>query len=155
MNGLRVRDSSAWDEAGIRAFFSEQRIPLRLACRGRDGRPLVCSLWYLFEGGQLWCATHRDSAIIGLLREDAGCGFEVATNDPPYRGVRGQCDVSLVPDRGAKILARLIDRYLGSDESPLARWLLSRADAEIALALDPDWITAWDFTERMQQPGSR
>jgi hypothetical protein len=55
----------------------------------------------------------------------------------------------LVPAEGAQRLGELIDRYLGDRDSDLARWLLSRADGEVAIRLRPRWITSWDFSARM------
>ncbi|MDJ0865561.1 MAG: pyridoxamine 5'-phosphate oxidase family protein [Myxococcota bacterium] len=146
---LPIRRSSALSGREVEAFLDTQRLPMRLACHGADGFPLVVSLWFLFEDGCLWAATHEGAALAKRLRADARCAFEVATNEPPYRGVRGQGIVSLSPQGGA-LLGRLIDRYLGSRDSRLARWLLARADGELALRIEPRWISAWDYTERMR-----
>ena len=48
------------------------------------------------------------------------------------------------------MLGRLIDRYLGDRKSRLARWLLGRAEEELAIRIEPRWISAWDYTERMR-----
>ena len=52
--------------------------------------------------------------------------------------------------RGEEILCRLLDRYLGSRETPLARWLLSRASQEVAIRIEPERLTSWDFSRRMR-----
>ena len=70
-------------------------------------------------------------------------------NEPPYRGVRGQGRAHLLPEAGAARLEVLLDRYLGDRESNLARWLLSRAEDEVAIRIEPSWLTAWDFSARM------
>ncbi len=67
----------------------------------------------------------------------------------PYRGVRGQGEATLDDDRGEEILRKLVERYLPDPESSFAVWLLGRADREVAIRIDPVWVTAWDFADRM------
>ena len=149
MSTLPVRPSSAWDAAGIERFLSAALIPLRLAVNGPGQMPLVCSLWFVYEEGRLYCATRPDAQVARCLRTRSGCGFEVAVNEMPYHGVRGQAQARLDAAQGAQWLDRLVDRYRGSRESPLARWLLGRAEDEVAIVLEPEWITAWDYRRRM------
>lgn len=150
MSTLPVRASSAWDAAGIEGFLATALIPLRLAVTGPNEAPLVCSLWFVFEDGRLYCATRPDAQVARCLRTRSRCGFEVAVNEMPYHGVRGQAQARLDPVQGGQWLGRLVDRYLGSRDSSLARWLLSRAEDEVAIVLEPEWITAWDYRRRMR-----
>jgi len=145
---LPVRAKSAWDAARIERFVAEMRIPIRIAV-SNDGGPVICSLWFTYADGAFYCATRPDAWIVRCLRADPRAGFEIAVNEMPYRGVRGQANVRLDPEYGAALLGLLIDRYLGRRDLPLARWLLGRADDEVMLMLVPDWITAWDYSQRM------
>jgi hypothetical protein len=86
---------------------------------------------------------------LAALRETPKCGFEVAGNGPPYFGIRGQADVTIDRRRGASLLDELLHRYDIRSDSRLARWLVSRAADEYAVALRPQWITAWDYRSRM------
>ena len=144
-----LRANSAWSLDEIARFLSDQRIPVRLACLTPRGGPIVCSLWYLHDDGVLWCATQRGARVAKYLQRHRVCGFEIAPDSPPYRGVRGQGRVTLSSAEGPGVLLRLIDRYLGDRDSDFARWLIERADTEIAIRIDPIWLTSWDFTERM------
>ncbi|MEJ2138717.1 MAG: hypothetical protein P8Y61_04565 [Gammaproteobacteria bacterium] len=67
----------------------------------------------------------------------------------PYRGVRGQGRATLDDAIGAPTLTRLIDRYLGTRESGFARWLMARSNFEVAIQVEPEWMTSWDFSQRM------
>jgi hypothetical protein len=124
-------------------------VPMRLAVQTSTGFPLLLSLWFGREDGNLLAAVHRDSRIVRRLEQNPRCAFEVALNTPPYRGVRGQAEVDLDPQRGGEVLERLLLRYLGSLDSSLARWLLSRRADEVALVLRPVALESWDYGQRM------
>jgi hypothetical protein len=130
------------------AELLQSRIPLRLAVQGEHG-PLIVPLWFQWESARFWCATHRSAALIAALRHDNTVAFDLSTNEMPYAGLRGRGPATLHPARGGEVLGRLIDRYLGTREHPLAKWLLSRADDEIAIEIAPTKQTAWDYSARM------
>jgi hypothetical protein len=138
-----------WSKNEIERFFQRERVPLRLACNGASGHPVIASLWFLPLDDTLWCATQRTAAVVSRLRKDRRCAFEVARETAPYRGVRGQALAELRDERGEEILRLLIDRYLEDPTSQLARWLLSRARHETAIAIEPLTLLSWDFRERM------
>jgi len=146
---MPLRSVGPWSIERIEQFLATQVIPLRLGCRTASGWPLVVSHWFLYRDASLWCATQADASIVRHLRADSRCSFEVATNDAPYRGVRGQARAHIVPAAGAEVLRQLIHRYLGGEESDFARWLLSRTADEVAIRLDPVRLRSWDFTRRM------
>ena len=145
----RTRLSGDWDAAEVAAFLDAQIAPIRLAPQWNNGVPLPVSVWYLHEDGVLWCASLRTSRLVKALEAAPRVGFEISVNDVPYRGVRGQGRVDLVPEQAEARLEALIDRYLGDRESALARWLLSRVADEVALRLVPDWLVSWDYSARM------
>lgn len=138
-----------FNEATAR-FLADSRIPLRLATKTQSGWPIVVSLWFIHIEGSLWCATQDSAVIVGYLRNDARCGFEVAPDRPPYRGVRGRGKATIHADRGENVLRILLDRYLGGTESPLARQLLSRSQSEVAIEITPVSISSWDYRKRMK-----
>lgn len=123
---------------------------MRLAANTDSGFPVVLSLWFLPEDDTVLGAIHRDARIAKRLQADPRCAFEIAPDDPPYRGVRGQAIASLKPEGAGELLERLLVRYLGSTDSSLGRFLLSRADEELVVRLEPSWIGSWDYTERME-----
>ena len=146
---LPLCHTSAWAIDKIQSYLSSAVIPIRLACNDRDGFPLVCSLWYLYRDGYFWCAVHKNSKVCKLLSYNAKCAFEVASNEMPYKGVRGQGVVSLLHDEAGIVLPNLIDRYLAEKNQKLKNWLLSRVDQEFAIRIEPTWLTSWDFSARM------
>ena len=144
-----IRKSSAWDQSTIAAFLRSTVIPVRLACSDAAGVPLICSLWYLYDDEAIWCATQQSAALVRLLEGQQQCGFEIAPEAMPYRGVRGQGTVTLLPDEGEAVLRRLIARYLDKPDTDFARFLIKRAASEVAIKVQPDWLTSWDFGDRM------
>jgi nitroimidazol reductase NimA-like FMN-containing flavoprotein (pyridoxamine 5'-phosphate oxidase superfamily) len=144
-----MRQKGPWSIDQIQCFLRDVRIPVRIACNGASGHPLLASLWFVPQGGKLWCATQRGASVVSLLTRDPRCGFEVSVETPPYRGVRGTGVATLHDDRGEEILRVLIDRYLGGTDSKLASFLLARAKQEIAIGIEPQTLVSWDYTERM------
>jgi hypothetical protein len=140
--------SGPWTESHIREYLTSTVIPVRIASTGNVG-PLVQSLWFAFDEEALWCCTQHDSVLAKRLSRDARLGFEVAADSPPYKGVRGRGLAELIPSAAATLLPRLIDRYLGDTNTPLADWLLSRIETETAIRISQIRVTTWDYTPRM------
>lgn len=136
-------------DGSIENYLQQTVIPLRLAAADGAGWPVVLSLWYLYEGGALFCATPRLAKVVDYLRSEPRCGFEVAGDQPPYCGVRGRALATIDEQRGLEILERLLVRYVGDIDNPLARSLLGRSVAEVAIRLEPQGMSTWNFKERM------
>src|SRR5512139_890879 len=100
-----------WSLGDIETYLAEAAVPIRLAYLGRSGWPTVQSLWYLYDAGALWCATQATARIVWHLTRDARCAFEIAPNQPPYRGVRGRGRAAIDTTNGPAILRALIRRY--------------------------------------------
>tara|TARA_R110002096_G_scaffold5175_14_gene24231 strand:+ start:1633 stop:2085 length:453 start_codon:yes stop_codon:yes gene_type:complete len=149
VNTADVATTSAWPLAPIETYLAETALPCRLACVTDAGFPHVTSLWYLYRDGELLFSVQRSAMVSTWLAENPQCGFEVAVNDPPYRGVRGRGTATVAPATDDTVLRSLIDRFLGDDNPGLARWLLSRTATELTLRVRPQWLTAWDYGKRM------
>ena len=147
---MKISKSSAWDQSRIFSFLSENTIPIRLAVI-QDKHPLICSVWFSVDAETLVmsCVSHGKSQLVKSLMADPRVGFEVALNEPPYKGVRGKGTARLTQENVSNTLHEVIVRFLGSTDSYLARWLLGRAEQEYVIKITPNWITAWDYSERM------
>lgn len=140
--------SGPWSAETIAEFLADAVIPVRLASTGSAG-PLVQSLWFTWMDDALWCCTQSDSVLASRVARDSRVGFEIAGDDPPYRGVRGRGLAEFRPEAAATLLPMLITRYLGSTEGDLATWLLGRMDTETAIRIHDLRVTSWDYTPRM------
>ena len=140
---------SSWNEEEVENHLLHSRIPCRLATVTKDGFPHVMSLWYLYQEGCIFCSVQRKTFIVDWLLQNPQCGFEIASDKPPYKGIRGRGTASLEIGKSNNILPLLINRYLGSCESDLAQKLLARPETEVTIRIIPNWLTSWDFTSRM------
>jgi len=147
---VQINRNSAWDLDGILAYLRTQVSPVRLAVNDGDF-PLICSLWFELDENsqQLICASHKSSVLVKKLQTDNRCAFEIATNEPPYKGVRGVGQVELTQINVKEILPRLAERYLGSSNPKLVSWLNSRHKDEYLLRVTPLRISSWDYSSRM------
>jgi hypothetical protein len=103
------------------------------------------------DDGNLWCATQESSLLAQRITRDSRVGFEIAGDQPPYRGVRGTGTASILSEEAARILPALIERYQGAEHTSLSDWLLSRIDREVAIKITPTTFTSWDYSGRMQR----
>ena len=138
-----------WSSDDVATFLADSVIPVRLGVDAGPGGPLVVSLWFLPDGLELVGATRPTSTLVRCLERRPVCGFEVAADAPPYRGVRGRATVDLDPSSGADTLDRLLVRYLGAVDVPLGERLRARAHDEVAFRVRPVSMTSWDYGERM------
>jgi hypothetical protein len=137
-----------WNFESVVRHLETTEIPIRLATLSPRG-PTVQSLWFEYRLGSIWCATQSDALVVRRLQRDPRCGFEVARDQPPYRGVRGLGIADILSEPGPEALERLLSRYQFSD-TKLAAWLMSRSDGEVAIRITPKEITSWDFNRRMK-----
>ncbi len=139
----------AWGGREVRDFLQRARVPLRLAIATARG-PLIVPLWYHFESDRFICCSPSRSVLVETLNREPLVGFDVSTNEIPYRGIRGRARAYCNPADGEAVLRRLLERYTGGCDSDLAQWLLSRAADEAVIEVTPEWLTSWDFSARMR-----
>ena len=68
---------------------------MRLAANTPSGFPVLLSLWFRRDGDEILAAIHQGSRIARRLQADGRVAFEIAPNEPPYCGVRGQAIAAL------------------------------------------------------------
>ncbi|MFT6051428.1 MAG: nitroimidazol reductase NimA-like FMN-containing flavoprotein [Halioglobus sp.] len=146
---MKIHPNSAWSKDTIFEYLDNANTPLRISCTGSDGYPIICSLWYIHQDGVLWSASHKNSHMVKTLRKDPKIGFEVATNEYPYHGVRGKANITLLEDSAEDILEKVIGKYLRGSNKNLSDWLMSRKADEYAIKISPITLNSWDFSARM------
>ncbi|MDG5777183.1 pyridoxamine 5'-phosphate oxidase family protein [Haloarculaceae archaeon H-GB2-1] len=141
--------SGTWSPEEVESFLREVTIPIRIAVHRPDESLWMVTLWYRYRDGSFECATWANADVVRYLRNDSEISFDVSTNEPPYRGVRGNGVASLSPDRGKQVLESLIVRYLGDTDSSLATWLLEDEREEVRIRIQPEVVYSWDYSDRM------
>jgi nitroimidazol reductase NimA-like FMN-containing flavoprotein (pyridoxamine 5'-phosphate oxidase superfamily) len=137
-----------WDRDAVDDFLTTT-VPVRLSCRTPGDHLWMLSLWYRWEDDALWCATGSEADVVRYLRASDEVAFEVSTNDPPYRGVRGRGHATLDEDEDKALLRSLLTRYLGGTDSALAQRLLDPSRDEVRIRIDPVRLHSWDYSGRM------
>lgn len=137
--------------------LTNSKIPIRLACMSISDWPIVVSLWYTYLNEKVYCATQNTAKVVKYLRKNPKCGFEIAGDSFPYRGVRGYGKASIVENKGEEILRMLIQKYLTGKEttissSKLYKLLLSKEHLqnEVAIEIIPSAMFKWDYKKRMK-----
>lgn len=131
-------------------IVSDTKIPIRIAFLKPDGVPNIISLWYEEIEGKLYCATQKSAKIVSYLQKNPTCGFEIATDKPPYKGTRGSGTARIIEEKGEEILKILMMKYLGDKESILSRILKKNVKTEVAIEITPEKIFHYDYSMRMR-----
>ncbi len=137
-----------WDREHVDRFLDNARIPVRIGCRTPEDNPWLVSLWFRWDGA-IHCATSADADLVSFLSADDHVSFEVSTNDPPYKGVRGRGHATVTPDADKRLLRSLIERYLGGADNDLGDRLLDPEREEVHIQIKPERLHSWDYSGRM------
>ncbi len=146
-----MRLTGPWNRDRVDRFLTESRIPVRIGCRTPADDPWLVSLWYSWDG-EIHCATGADADVVSFLSSDDHVSFEVSTNDPPYKGVRGRGRATMTPDGDKQLLRSLLERYLGGIDNALGDRLLDPEREEVHVRIDPDRLHSWDYSGQMPTP---
>ena len=125
------------DEQLFKNVVDDTKIPIRIAFIKPDGSPNILSLWYEQIDGKIYCATKKTSKIVSYLQHNPNCGFEIATDKPPYKGSRGNGIAKILPDDGEK-------------KSTLSEYLKNNSKSEVAIEITPKKIFNYDYSKRMK-----
>ena len=137
------------DSEEIGKFIPDSKIPIRIAFMKSSGVPAVISLWYVCKDGKIHCASQKTAKIVSYLQKNPMCGFEIAADKPPYKGIRGEGTVKILSETGAHVLDLLIEKYLGEKESTLSKFLRNHSKTEVAIEITPQKIFHYDYSKRM------
>ena len=124
-------------EEGLHNIGIKSKIPIRLAIVDSNKEPRVISLWFVYLNDKIFCATQKSAKIVQYLKKNPVCGFEIAADTPPYKGIRGKGVARITESKGNKVLTILIDKYLENKESKLSQFLKRNSKTEVAIEITP------------------
>ncbi|WP_434522181.1 pyridoxamine 5'-phosphate oxidase family protein [Halorubrum sp. AS12] len=158
-----------WDRDRVDEFLADARVPVRLGCRTPSDHPWIVSLWFAWDpdagvggdaeaesdgpAGAIRCATSASADLVEFVDHDDHVSFDVSTNDPPYKGVRGRGRATVVPDDDKRLLRSLLTKYLGGTDNATGDRLLRPDREEVEIRIAPERLHAWDYSERMGSTG--
>lgn len=148
---LPITDQSAWNVEQIESFLNTQNTPMRVAVIDIDAFPMICSVWHHYHDQKIYAVAHKNSKLVRKLTTTPQCAFEIAPNEPPYKGVRGQAIAAITTENSDDTLTLLANKFLGDGYNELRNFLSSRSKDERVIKLQLNKITAWDFSQRMSQ----
>ena len=138
------------DKQNLEILIPKEKIPIRISFMKSNGFPTVVSLWYTHENGRIYCAVQKTAKVISYIQKNPKCGFEIAGDMPPYKGLRGEGTVNIIHDKGKEVLETLIEKYLGTKESTLSRFLRDNSKNEVAIEIIPQKTYSYDYSKRMK-----
>ena len=159
---MRILDGSAGFSAPLteqeaKEFLSESKFNVHFATLDEKGHPNIHPTWYYFDSSKdkIYIETSKDSKKTFNLRKNNIVYFCVDDPNMPYKGVRGKGTVRIHEDieHNIPITEKIMLRYLGSTEHPMARNLIGyvkKGDA-IILEIIPSYFSTWDDSKISQE----
>ena len=138
------------DSDEMAKFIPDSKIPVRIGFIKGNCTPAVVSLWYVCKDGKIYCATQKTAKIVSHLKKNPVCGFEIAADKPPYKGIRGEGTVQILNETGAYVLDLLMEKYLKGKESTLSKLLRNNSKTEVAIEITPQKVFHYDYSKRMK-----
>jgi len=137
------------DNEEINRIIPDLKIPIRVGFIKSNDVPAVISLWYVCNDSKIYCASQKTAKIVSYFKKNPLCGFEIAADKPPYKGIRGEGTARILNETGVYVLDLLIEKYLGEKESTLSKLLRNNSKTEVAIEITPQKIFHYDYSKRM------
>lgn len=123
---------------------------MRLGFLDESGWPAVAPVWVLYQDGRLFTTVESGSRKTRCFEADDRVYFTIDHSGPEGTfGVRGPARAKVIEDRelAIQLTKQSLQKYLGSEEGPMAEALLKDAEAgETAVVeLVPLKWAAWSY----------
>jgi general stress protein 26 len=136
--------------------FLKSKLNFQLATIDEDGYPSIQPLWFLYdkESGKIYISTQKTTRKARNLSKNSDkIYFSIDDENLPYKGVKGRgvARISENIDWNRPIIEKIIVKYLGTLDNPLALMLLENAKKGIQVVIEimPKFFSAWDFGKSM------
>jgi nitroimidazol reductase NimA-like FMN-containing flavoprotein (pyridoxamine 5'-phosphate oxidase superfamily) len=139
-------------ENEIIEFLSGSKLNLHLGTIDEDNYPNVHPTWFLYDGSKdvILVETGKHSKKTKNLQQNDKVYFCVDDGNPPYKGVRGKANVQILsePNTNFPIAEKIMLKYLGSTDHPMAKTLLQnvRDRNSVVLEIKPLYYSTWDYS---------
>lgn len=136
--------------------FLENKLNIQLATIDEEGYPSIQPLWFLYdkESGKIYISTQKTTRKIHNLHKISDkVYFSIDDENFPYRGVKGRGNARISEDKNLNIpiTEKIIIKYLGTLDNPLAQMIMDNAkeDIQVIIEITPKFFSAWDFGKSM------
>jgi general stress protein 26 len=136
--------------------FLESKLNLQLATIDEEGYPSIQPLWFLYEKetGKIYISTQKITRKARNLYNNSNkIYFSIDDENSPYKGVKGRgiARISEDIDWNKPIIEKIITKYLGTLDNPLAQMIIENAKKgiQIVIEITPKFFSAWDFGKSM------
>lgn len=143
----------ALTESEIIDFLINSKHNAHIGTTDDNGNPNVHPTWYYFDPkiGKLYIDTGKHSMKTENIRRNKNIYFCVDDPNPPYKGVKGRgiCEIQEDINRNVLIAEKIMLKYLGSIEHPIAQEIMSqvRVGDSVILEISPTYFSTWDYSQ--------
>ena len=132
--------------------FLQSKLNLQLATIDEEGYPAIQPIWFLYdkESGKIYISTQKTTRKVrNLYKYSDKIYFSIDDENFPYKGVKGRGigRISEDIDWNKPIIEKIIMKYLGTMENPLAQMIMENAKKgiQVVIEITPKFFSAWDF----------
>jgi general stress protein 26 len=140
-------------ENEISNFLTNSKLNIHIGTLDRKGEPNIHPTWYYFDAtnNRFYIETSKKSRKTENLNTKNIIYYCVDDPTLPYKGVRGKGRVKIHEDitHNIPIAEKIMVRYLGSLEHPMARSLMSsvKNGDSVILEVTPSYYSTWDYSK--------
>jgi len=141
-----------FSENELRKFLLDSKLNLHLGTIDPDHFPNIHPTWYIYDDSKdvIFVETGKQSKKSSNLKKNDKIYFCVDDGNPPYKGVRGKGNVRILsdPDANLPIVEKIMLKYLGSTNHPMAKILLEnvRNGNSVIFEIKPKYYSTWDYS---------
>lgn len=131
--------------------FLESKLTLQLATTDEKGEPNIQPVWFYYDkdAGKLLIITSKVAKKTQNLRNRPTIYFSIDDANPPYKGVKGKGNATIVedPNRIVPQAEKISIKYLGTLDHPAAKEMADRSKngEGILVEISPKFFSTWDF----------
>jgi PPOX class probable F420-dependent enzyme len=131
--------------------FLESKLTLQLATTDEKGEPNIQPVWFYYDKdeGKLLLITSKVAKKTQNLRNRPTIYFSIDDANPPYKGVKGKGNATIVedPNRIVPQAEKISIKYLGTLDHPAAKEMADRSKngEGILVEISPKFFSTWDF----------
>jgi nitroimidazol reductase NimA-like FMN-containing flavoprotein (pyridoxamine 5'-phosphate oxidase superfamily) len=131
--------------------FLTSKMNMQLATIDERGDPSIQPVWYYHDpaADRIYVNTGRESHKARNISRKGTVYFSIDEDSFSYRCVKGKARavVSEYSEKNVQIAEKIMEKYLGSTDHPLAKQILEtvRNGSSVLIGMTPAYYSTWDF----------